>query len=543
MSENDIKRALQRWRDVLGGDNVLDDEESISEYASSVCGGVRSIPCVLKPGCTGEVRDIVEVANQCMIPLYPFSIGCNWGMGSRLPVASNCALVDLSRMNKIIEVNVAQQYVLIEPGVTQNQLYEHLKSHRLPLLFNVTGSSGNTSIIGNCLDRGVGYFASRADSLSGLEVVLGSGRIVKTGFRHYDQARTVGVYRHGVGPEMGGLFAQSNYGIVTSAYFELMPRPESHMAAIVKIDSDLKLAPLIDALTELRRDEVVRTVAHIGNKARSEITLAPLVWEQLRKLDPGESSDLGELACDMLKREGFGPWSAVIGVLGNKGQIAQARRAIRKKLRGIAKTIFLTDGLVDFARSTLTKMDKIRWFRDKRIMLEAIMPLYEITKGVPTDAPLKSVYWPAGDLASMEMLNPDLSGSGLLYCLPIIPSDGETISRVMSRTQDHFKEYGFDAYITVNLMDARAAECVISLGCLRSDRERMQAAHECVQQMEREYVREGFIPYRLGIDSMDCVLDPEDMFWQTARDIKQVLDPNEIIAPEKYNSGSQSCSI
>ena len=535
MSETDIIQALRRWRDVLGGDYVLDRPEAIAEYTSSVCGGIRRSPCVLRPKCTDEVRLIVEVANQCMVPLYPFSIGCNWGMGSRLPVENDCSLVDLSRMNRIIEVSVEQQYALIEPGVTQRQLYEYLNAHNLPLLFNVTGSSGGTSIIGNSLDRGVGYFASRADSLSGLEVVLGNGKIVRTGFRHYQQAETTGVYRHGVGPELDGIFSQSNYGIVTSAYFELMPRPKSHMAAIVKIDSDLKLAALIDALTELRRDEVIRTVAHIGNKARSEITLAPLVWEQLRKVDSENQSELAETARDMLAREGFGPWSAVIGILGNKAQIAQARRAIRRKLRGIAKTMFLTDGLVDFARAALARTNNIKWFRDKGIMLEAIMPLYEITKGIPTDAPLKSVYWPAGDIASIDMLNPDQSKSGMLYCLPIIPNDGDTIYRVMSRTQDHFRRYGFDTYITVNLMDARAAECVISLGCVRDDRERMQAARECIQEMEREYVREGYIPYRLGIDSMGCVLSAEDDFWQTARDLKKVLDPNNIIAPGKYN--------
>lgn len=531
--------ALSEWRCLLGEAHCIVKAEAIRAYSSSVCGSERRIPCVLRPGSTEDVQGVVEIANRCGVPVYPFSIGCNWGMGSRLPAQDNCALLDLSRMNRILEINPAGFYARIEPGVSQRQLYQALNGRNLPLMFNVTGSSGDTSIIGNALDRGVGYFSSRAESLSGMEVVLGNGRVIRTGFAHYPQARTAAIYRHGVGPSLDGLFAQSNFGVVTSAYFELMPKPSDHMAVIAKIDDERKLPSLIDALADLRRQDSIRTVAHVGNKARSEVTLAPLVWEQLRRCGFEDGAELRRLAVKMLQREGFGPWSAVVGVLGTPAQLRVARREIKAHLRGIASTVFLNDRAVALARSLAGALDWIPLVRRKRVMLESVMPLYEITKGIPTDAPLKSVYWPAGDYQSMDEPNPDLSGSGMIYCLPILPIDGDTVARVMGRTSDLFAQYGFDAYITVNLMDSRAMECVVSLGCDRSNRERMDSARRCIDEMEAEYVREGYIPYRVGIDSARSIAQPQNPFWQTVAELKHALDPNGIMAPGKYGIAAE----
>src|SRR5258708_4909082 len=76
-----------------------------------------------------EVLQIVSLANAHQIPLYPFSTGKNWGLGSKLPVVDGCVLVDLSRMDRIVEVNEAFAYAIIEPGVTQAHLAAHLKEH------------------------------------------------------------------------------------------------------------------------------------------------------------------------------------------------------------------------------------------------------------------------------------------------------------------------------------------------------------------------------------------------------------------------------
>jgi 4-cresol dehydrogenase (hydroxylating) len=62
----------------------------------------------------------VAIANKFHVPIYVVSTGKNWGVGSKLPVKNGCALLILSEMKNIIEVNEKLRYAIIEPGVTQN---------------------------------------------------------------------------------------------------------------------------------------------------------------------------------------------------------------------------------------------------------------------------------------------------------------------------------------------------------------------------------------------------------------------------------------
>ena len=139
------KGAVEAWTKILGEPYVLADNASRESYACNVGGLVREIPVVLRPQCTEEVQAVVREANRFGTPLYPISTGMNWGFGSRLPARENCAVLDLGRMNRILEVNEKQRYAVIEPGVTQKQLYDHLIEQNIPLLLNVTGSAAESS--------------------------------------------------------------------------------------------------------------------------------------------------------------------------------------------------------------------------------------------------------------------------------------------------------------------------------------------------------------------------------------------------------------
>jgi len=329
--------AIRSWQQDIGPDALIFEPHEIEQYTNSVCASSRRVVAVLKPSCTEEVQKIVSTANQYNIPLYPISCGKQWGMGSRLPVRDGAAIVDLSRMNRIIEVSGQYHYAIVEPGVTQRQLLDHIKEHDLPLMLNVTGSTSDTSLIGNAMDRGVGYFDSRAHGISNMQVVLGNGETIQTGFGHYKNAKTKNLYHHGIGPSLDGLFPQANFGIVTSACIDLMPKPDEGMAAIIKIDSEEKLPHLIDALVRLRTRGIFLTVAHVGNRERSYITLAPLLYEQLLEAGEPEGEATRNKAVAMLESGGFGPWSAAIGILGTKEQLKLAKKEIRKSVRRICQ--------------------------------------------------------------------------------------------------------------------------------------------------------------------------------------------------------------
>lgn len=82
---------------------------------------------VIQPKTTEEVSLVVKAANKHRFPISPVSIGRNLGYGGTAPRMRGTAVLDLRRMDKIIEVNEESAYCLVEPGVSYFNMYEHLQ--------------------------------------------------------------------------------------------------------------------------------------------------------------------------------------------------------------------------------------------------------------------------------------------------------------------------------------------------------------------------------------------------------------------------------
>ena len=531
----DVKRAQDAWVQMLGDEWVETGDRINARYIRNISGLKRTIPTVLRPANTEEVRRVVEIANQYRTPLYPIITGHNWGLGSCLPPVDGAAIVDLGRMNRIHEVNVDHHYAVVEPGVTQQQLFEYLRDHDVPLMLNVTGSGAHTSLIGNSLERGIGYFSSRAEGLSGLEVVLGNGTVIRTGFGHYEASKVTHHYRHGIGPELDGLFFQSNFGVVTRAGFDLIPQKDEQLSVIVKLADETRFESFIEALVDLRRRDVLRTVWHVGNRHRSEISLSPLIYDVLLAEGMTDHRAAREAALQILQKEGFGPWNAVGGVFGSAGSLRVMRKEISARLKGIAQVMYLNDRKMEGANRLLSKLSFLKIVRRKHTMLKATLPLYGMSNGVPSDGPLKSVLWPLGEETAGKISNPDLHQSGMMYVLPFFPLSGRCAREVVEMAHTSFARYGFEPAITINFVDAKAAEAVISLPFDLNNEKQTSAAHDCIDALTEAYIQRGYMPYRVGVQSMARVVDEADPFWRVVRDLKKVFDPNHIIAPGRYN--------
>ncbi len=530
--------AIKAWTTLLGTDRVLTGENELGRYQRNVSGLNRRITAILKPDTVEQVQAVVRIAREQRRPIYTISKGKNWGMGSRLPVRDGCAVLDLGGLNRIREINAEQHYAVVEPGVTQKQLHDELRRRNLPMILNVIGSGLDTSLIGNALDRGVGYFAGRGDALSGMEVVLGDGTLLHTGFSRFPGAKTAHVYRHGLGPSLDGLFQQSNCGIVTAAAVELLPWRDQHLSMIAKIDDPAKLPALVEALADLRRRDIVRMVVHIGNRHRSFSTLAPLVYQQLKQNDPDAGdAELRERAARLLEKEGFGPWSAVAGISGTPAMLRAAAREFRKAVSPIASVTCLNQKKFETAGRILNALSFLPAMRRKKIVVDAMHPVFGLSYGIPTNEALRSVYWGSGEPmpGADEPLEPDESDGGVLYCLPIIPLSGKDAKAVVEATETVFGRYGFDAYITLNILDVRSMEVVISLAFRRSDAGQTDKAHACLKELQEHLLALGYPPYRIGIQEMDMFVDPDDPFWRTAGAIKDALDPGHILSPGRYN--------
>ncbi len=60
-------------------------------------------------------------------------------------------------------------------------------------------------------------------------------------------------------------------------------------------------------------------------------------------------------------------------------------------------------------------------------------------------------------------------------------------------------------------------------------------AHRCIDELTDAYIKAGYMPYRVGIQSMERIISESDPYWRVVRDLKAVFDPNHIIAPGRYN--------
>ncbi len=529
---NSREEVIKEFIRIIGEKYVVIGDE-LKPYVNNVSGTKRDVIALLLPASTEEVSKIVTTANRYKIPLYPVSRGRNWGMGSRLPVRDGCIIVELSRMNRIIEVNEKFAYAVIEAGVTQKQLYDYIKEHNLPLVMDVTGSGAESSILGNALDRGVGYFTDRAEEISGLTVVLSDGSVVETGFGHYKNAKTTHLFKHGLGPSIDGLFIQGNFGIVTKAAINLLHQQEANVTFIAKLREEKNLPLMIDRIRLLRNTNIIKSVVHIGNRERARISLTPLIFEELCIRYPDTNKkELRSRAESLFHKEFYGSWSATGRLFGTKGFVKEAKRNLKKHLSDIADLMFITDDKIAFLEKAGRFLSFIPSIREKSIILAASKTVYKFTTGIPTDDAVKSVYWPFEN--PPEKPDPDNSECGVLYYLPITPLDGEEVRNMLAITETILREDGFDPSITLNTVNDRCLETVISIPFKREENE-IKRAHNSIRRLNKKLTETGIYPYRLGIDIMSELIDEEDPFWMFVGRIKVSADPCLIISPGRYN--------
>lgn len=242
--------VLKAWQDTLGAEHVLTDSATISAAQTATFATTQRVLAVIRPGNCKEVQACVKIANQYKTPIYPVSCGKNWGLGSRVPVQHNCVILELSRLNRILDYNEKLAYITVEPGVTFRQVYEYLREQKSNLFVSVIGGSPDASLIGNTLERGdgIGPYGDRLPHVCGLEVVLPTGECVHTGFGRFANAKTTSVSLWGVGPYLDGIFTQSNLGIVTKMTTWLMPIPKYFQSFVCIINDIFHFETILDTI-------------------------------------------------------------------------------------------------------------------------------------------------------------------------------------------------------------------------------------------------------------------------------------------------------
>jgi 4-cresol dehydrogenase (hydroxylating) len=527
-----LSKAIKTWEQIIGKDYVLTAPEALARYHWSTIPIKKEIAAVLRPGSVEEIQEIVRVANEFKIPLYPISTGNNWGYGSANPVRDHNVILDLGRMNRIIEVNEELAYAVIEPGVTQRQLYQYLRDNHIRLWIDPSGAGPNCSILGNTVERGYGItpYSDHFLSVSGMEVILANGDILRTSFGHYENATATHTFKWGVGPYLDGIFTQSNYGIVTKIGIWLMPNPEHFEACYFNINDEKLLGPLIDAVRSLLLNGVIRSSVNLVHRNRVLTMLTQYPWTEMSGQTPLSESIFEQLA----KQKKVGIWNGVGALYGTKSQVKAAKEAIKRAFRGkVSRLTFVSDEKLKLLER-FQGLFSILLGMNIPEMIKVLKPSYGILKGIPSEVSLASPYWRMKRRPPGQDINPAKDNCGLIWFSPVIPMTQQHVQQFRKIADHIFKEHGFECCITLTTVTHRSFDCTLPILYNKDDLDETKRASACYEELLNECMKQGYIPYRFGIQSMAQIAGTKDIFWDVVERLKNALDPNGIISPGRY---------
>ncbi len=223
------------------GDRLVTDAACLADHGRDPSHHPAAPPdAVAYPESTEEVARIVRWCGEAGVPVIPYGSGTSVEGGTLAPGGG--LAVDLSRMNRIKEVHPEDQDAVVEAGVTRVQLGEHLAEGNL--FFSV--DPGADATLGGMASTGasgtntVRYGTIRQNVLA-LEVVLGDGRVIRTGSR----AR-----KSSSGYDLTHLFlgAEGTLGIITELTVRLHPRPP---AVSVVVGTFEAIGPAVSTVIEV----------------------------------------------------------------------------------------------------------------------------------------------------------------------------------------------------------------------------------------------------------------------------------------------------
>ncbi len=230
-----IKKQLV---EIVGERWVSDDIETRANYGRDMTENKPMLPdIVVLPENVEHVQKIVQLAGKSKVPLIPYVAGANVG-GLTIPTEKGGITVDMKRMNRVIELNKKDKYIVIEPGFTFGHLRRLFDTEIPEFQYSFPFAPPFTSVLTNALLHGLGslsvLYGSADNFINGMEVVLPTGEIVNVGNQSVNRQKNW--YGRAPLPDAAGLFIgwQGTTGIVTKMSIQLLDRPkiQRHFALI-----------------------------------------------------------------------------------------------------------------------------------------------------------------------------------------------------------------------------------------------------------------------------------------------------------------------
>ncbi|MGH3248989.1 MAG: FAD-binding oxidoreductase [Trebonia sp.] len=506
LSAAEFGTALWAFASALGDEAVLRAEQS-AEFRDpySFPGWDEHWPsAVVQPGSVEDVQAVAAIARQYRVPLWTTSMGKNNAYGGPAPRVRGSVVVSMRRLNRVLEVNEELAYAVVEPGVSFFDLCAELGRRGSGLWASIP-DLGWGSVVGNTLDHGVGYLpgGNHAESMCGLEVVLASGEVIRTGMGAMAGNHAWHAHRKGFGPAVDSLFLQSNFGIVTKMGKWLTPRPEVYAPVEIRAANESDLESLIDTMRPLLLDGTVTNVPLLGT-----LTGAASMMKPRAQWHPGPGP-LPEEFYETARAElGLGHWNLRLALYGPEAvvdaQLARVKNAFANGVPGAEIAARKIPG-EDVNEQTVTTHPE------------------RVQAGIPGLLLLDSLQWWGGI-------------GGHLDFSPVAPLVGAHARRLVTMLRPEIERAGLDFW-PGTIMTPRSFYMVSPLLYDTTNEAQVKAAYDVYRRLVRLTGEAGYGLYRGHIDFMDDIAAQynwgDHAMLRLYGTLKDALDPDGILSPGK----------
>jgi glycolate oxidase len=196
---------------------------------------------VARPGSTAEVAAVVRVCDELQVPIT--ARGAGTGLSGACTPRADGIVLSLERMNEIVEIDTENYVVVVQPGVSLDQLDAALAP--LGLVYPVYPGENSASLGGNVATnaggmRAVKYGVTRNQVL-GLEAVLANGDVIRTGGKFVKATTGYDLTQLVIGSE-------GTLAIVTQAILKIYPRPQHSTTVLVPFASVDEIAAAVPSI-------------------------------------------------------------------------------------------------------------------------------------------------------------------------------------------------------------------------------------------------------------------------------------------------------
>ncbi|MBU3180857.1 FAD-binding oxidoreductase [Clostridium psychrophilum] len=255
---------------ILGKDRVFTGDNINDDFSHDEMGGISKMPEVLVEVLnTAEVSKIMKYASDNMIPVVARGSGTGL-VGASVPIYGGI-MINMSRMNKILEIDEENLMLTLEPGVLLMEISKYVEE--FDLFYPPDPGEKSATIAGNINTnaggmRAVKYGVTR-DYIRGLEVVLPSGEILEVGGK---------VVKNSTGYSIKDLIcgSEGTLAIVTKIILKLIPLPKKAVSLLIpfpNLDMAINTVPLIvkskaapTAIEFMQREVILAAEEFLGKK-------------------------------------------------------------------------------------------------------------------------------------------------------------------------------------------------------------------------------------------------------------------------------------